>query len=109
MPLTVGPDPNNPGKWIWIDSATGQPAQQPGGPGTPFVTADQVPAAANIDPNASRGPTTQPLGPPSPGTGTTPAVAPTIGTPQGASGMFTVDQATEAASKEVQAANVDAA
>jgi len=36
MPLTVGPDPQNPGKLIWIDSATGQPATQVG-PGEPLT------------------------------------------------------------------------
>jgi len=105
VPLTVAPDPQNPGKWIWADSATGQPASQPGGPGTPYVaqsdTAVQVPTAANIDPYASR------AGPASPGQGTTPALPPSVGAPQGAGGMFTVDQATEQTAKEVQQANVD--
>src|SRR5215472_4688161 len=110
MPITPRQQPD--GSWVWVDSATGQPAQQPGGQGTPYVApSDQVPAAANIDPNASRaldvgGPT---QGPASPGTGTTPPVAPTIGAPQGPQGMFTVDQATETAAREVQGANVERA
>ena len=43
MPLTVGPDPQNPGRMIWIDSDTGQPATQPA-PGQPFATAQPTPA-----------------------------------------------------------------
>src|SRR5215472_15981518 len=110
MPITPRQQPD--GSWVWVDSATGQPAQQPGGQGTPYVApSDQVPAAANIDPNASRAPDvggpTQ--GPASPGTGTTPPVAPTIGAPQGPQGMFTVDQATETAAREGQGANVERA
>jgi hypothetical protein len=37
MPIKVGPDPNNPGGFIWVDAVTGEPAVQPGGPETPFV------------------------------------------------------------------------
>src|SRR5215471_4756443 len=74
---------------------------------TPTTTPSTVPTAPNIDPNAGL-PRTPPVqGPPSPGVGTTPPTAPTIGAPQGAGGMFTVDQTTEAAAKEVQNANVD--
>src|SRR5262252_6576 len=104
MPITAQPDPQNPGKWIWVDSATGQPATQPGGPGTPYVAPSdtQVPTSQNIDPNASRQ-----QGPPSPGQGTTPSLPPTVGAPKGAGGMYTVDQATEQTAKEVQQANVD--
>jgi hypothetical protein len=47
MPITIAPDPQHPGQYIWVDSATGQPATQPGGPGTPFVgSSDQPPGAA---------------------------------------------------------------
>src|SRR5215472_11935583 len=102
MPITPAPDPQNPGGWIWVDSATGQPAVQPGGPGTPYVAPSDQPQAAQ--------PTTQPAasaGPPSPGQGTTPALPPSIGAAQGAGGMYTVDQATETAAREVQNANVD--
>jgi hypothetical protein len=68
MPLKVAPDPNNPGKFIWVDSATGQPATQPGGPNTPYVAPSDT-TNVNIDPNASKttapttAPTTQPTGP----------------------------------------------
>src|SRR5262252_7508887 len=50
MPLKVAPDPNNPGGWIWVDAATGQPASQPGGPGTPFIAqSDPVPSGPPPD------------------------------------------------------------
>ena len=115
MPITPRQQPD--GSWIWVDSATGQPATQPGGAGTAYTAPSdtQVPAAGNIDPNASRPATPPTQGPPSPGTGTTPPTAPTVGAPQGQNaqgqptGMFTVDQATEAAAKEVQGANVERA
>jgi hypothetical protein len=109
MPITARPDPNNPGQWIWVDSATGQPATQPGGQGTPYVAPSDQPANVNIDPNAGARPATTPYGPPSPGTGGTPQTAPAVGTPQGPAGMYTVDQSTAAAAAEVQAANVSVA
>jgi hypothetical protein len=75
MPLKVGPDPNNPGQWIWVDSASGQPASQPGGPGTPFVAqSDPAPAAGGPTGRPS-GPYDTPAGPPAPGVGTTPRTA----------------------------------
>jgi hypothetical protein len=43
MPLTVGPDPQNPGRLIWIDSETGQPATQASG--EPFAPAPTPPVA----------------------------------------------------------------
>jgi hypothetical protein len=71
MPLKVGPDPNNPGGWIWIDAATGQPASQPGGPGTPFI-AQSDPVASGGPTSAPQGPYDTPAGPPAPGVGSTP-------------------------------------
>src|SRR5215471_10941091 len=82
------------------------PGQAQPTPTTPDASST-VPAAGNIDPNAGLPRTTQPAGPPSPGQGTTPALPPTIGAPQGPGGMFTVDQTTEQTAKEVQQANVN--
>jgi hypothetical protein len=87
MPITWAPDPTgrNPAG-MWVDSATGQPANQPGPGytvGAEGPQAVQVPAAANIDPNASQ--------PPAPTT--------SIGAPQGqgpnlagTAGQYTVQQ-----------------
>jgi hypothetical protein len=84
VPITARPDPNNPGKFIWVDSATGQPATQPGGANTPYVAPSDQPAQApvtnvNIDPNASKtatsttgpaaGPAAGPAGPGTPSVG----------------------------------------
>lgn len=61
MPLTVGPDPSDPTKFIWLDAATGEPASQPGGPGTPFIAqSDPPPAAAPGAPGAA--PAARPAG-----------------------------------------------
>jgi len=56
MPITIAPDPNKPGNWIWVDQKTGQPATQPGGEGTPFTAPSDQPAP----PPAATGPTTPP-------------------------------------------------
>jgi hypothetical protein len=112
VPITARPDPNNPGQWIWVDSATGQPATQPGGQGTPYTAPSDATTGVNIAPAGSgAAPATNatPYGPPSPGTGGTPQTAPAVGKPQGPSGMYTVDQSTAAAAAEVQAANVQVA
>src|SRR5215471_12059524 len=106
MPITARPDPNNPGQYIWVDQATGQPATQPGGAGTPYVAPTDVAAPANIDPNASRPAATAPVqGPPSPGQGTTPS----LGYPQGPGGQYTVDQILAGSDQELQQANVQVA
>lgn len=42
MPIKVAPDPNNPGGFIWVDSNTGEPAVQPGGPGTAYVAPSEL-------------------------------------------------------------------
>ena len=44
--ITVGPDPNDPNKLIWVDRKTGQPAPQPGGTGTPYTTQSGADAQA---------------------------------------------------------------
>jgi hypothetical protein len=75
MPLKVGPDPDNPGQFIWIDSASGQPASQPGGPGTPFVAQSDPSPAAGGPTGKPSGPYDTPAGPPAPGVGTTPRTA----------------------------------
>lgn len=46
MPITAVPDKNNPGSFIWVDQATGEPALQPGGPGTPYVAKSDMPASS---------------------------------------------------------------
>src|SRR5262252_3396056 len=43
MPITIAPDPNSPSGWSWVDAATGQPAIQPGGPGTPIIAPSDRP------------------------------------------------------------------
>lgn len=142
MPLPPGarvgtlPD----GTLTWID-ANGQPINPDGTPmtgqtatplpptpaaqtqtqtsTTPAVSgssAVQVPAATNIDPNASK-----PVAQTSTSSTQTPSqqaqsssaaagqTSPTVGAPQGANGLFSVDQTTAAAAKEVQDANINTA
>jgi chemotaxis protein histidine kinase CheA len=45
MPIVPRLDPDNPGQYIWVDSVTGEPATQPGGPGTAFVAPSDLPGA----------------------------------------------------------------
>ena len=101
MPLEVRPDPQHPGQWIWVDSATGQPAAQPGGPGTPYVAPTPTPATtvaapSSIDANASRTTTTSTsIGPPQ-------AAGPN---PSGTAGQYTVEQILAPFDAEFSAAN----
>jgi hypothetical protein len=103
MPITARPDPNNPGKFIWVDSATGQPATQPGGANTPYVAPSDQPAQApvtnvNIDPNASKAATAT----------TGPAAGPAApGSPS--MGGYTVSQVIGESDAELLKANTDVA
>src|SRR5215471_283812 len=84
--MPIVPKQQADGSWIWVDSATGEPA-------------------------TATGPTQQTTNPAGQTVTTGPSyqvpTAPNIGAPQGAGGMFTVDQTTEQTSKEVQQANVN--
>jgi hypothetical protein len=103
VPITARPDPNNPGKFIWVDSATGQPATQPGGANTPYVAPSDQPAQApvtnvNIDPNASKAATST----------TGPAAGPAApGSPS--MGGYTVSQVIGESDAELLKANTDVA
>jgi hypothetical protein len=102
MPITARPDPNNPGQWIWVDAATGQPATQPGGPNTPYRAPSDQPTNVDIaPPGSAAAPTPAPTGPATP-------TAPALGQP-GFGGQYTVDQILAGSDQELNQANQDVA
>lgn len=105
MPITARPDPNHPGQWIWVDSATGQPATQPGGAGTAYTAPSDQPTTTNVD-IAPPGSAAPPTSTPAPAS-TTPAGPPSPGQPS--AGGYTVGQITAQSDAELLQANADVA
>ena len=107
MPITVAPDPQNPGKFIWVDSATGQSAVQPGGPGTEFVApSDLTPAQQQQVQQQQQQQAQQQQ---QQQQQTTPVQTPALGTPSGQGGQYSVDQILAGSDQELQQANIQVA
>jgi len=114
VPITVAPDPQNPGKFIWVDSATGQPAVQPGGPGTEFVApSDLTPAqqqqVQQQQQQQAQQQQQQQQQQQAQQRQTTPVQTPALGTPSGQGGQYSVDQILAAPDQELQQANIQVA
>src|SRR5262252_7414791 len=115
MPITWGPDPTgrNPAG-TWVDQATGQPAVQPGGPGTAFVapsdlTPQQQQQVQQQQQQQAQQQQQQQQAQQAQQRQTTPVQTPTIGAPAGQAGQYSVDQLLAAPDQELQQANIQVA